>query len=73
MKNYKEIIAWGLTISIVASVGLVITILLASLGVFTLANYTNVVSLVTAAIGLAILFFTAGTFVNDWNYEDHDE
>jgi hypothetical protein len=57
MKNYKEIIAWGLTISIVASVGLVITILLASLGVFTLANYTNVVSLVTAAIGLAILFF----------------
>jgi membrane protein YdbS with pleckstrin-like domain len=73
MKNYKEIIAWGLTISIVASVGLVITILLASLGVFTLANYTNVVSLVTAAIGLAILFFIAGTFVNDWNYEDHDE
>jgi membrane protein YdbS with pleckstrin-like domain len=73
MKNYKEIIAWGLTISIVASVGLVITILLASLGVFTLANYTNVVSLVTAAIGLAILFFIAGTFANDWNYEDHDE
>jgi threonine/homoserine/homoserine lactone efflux protein len=73
MKNYKEIIAWGLTISIVASVGLVITILLASLGIFTLANFSNVASLVTAAIGLAILFFIAGTFANDWNYEDHDE
>lgn len=70
MKNYKEIVAWGLTISFTASVVLVIMALLSILGA---VNLNNVVSLATAAIGLTILFFIAGTFVNDWDYEDYDE
>jgi xanthosine utilization system XapX-like protein len=60
MKNYKEIVAWGLIISILVTlIGL-------------LAVTVNPTISLIGILGL-IIFFIAGTFVNDWNYEDYDE